>query len=59
MMLHITDYVILNDIDKINDYVETNGDINSRDKYGKTPLYWSYRFGLEEITKILKDAGAE
>ena len=39
--------------------IDSGGDVNVSDLFGRSPLYYSYSIGDEDSVKLLLDAGAD
>ena len=55
----IFDYVKENNIDKINELLESGVNVNVKDKYGNTPLYYASTYGQLQIAKLIIEYGAD
>ena len=47
------------DVTTVRSLLDAGADINIRDKYGRTALYWACHYNRTNIVPLLLDAGAD
>ena len=55
----LTQAVKEKDLETIELLIKKGVDVNSKDKSGKTPLYWAAEYGRTNVVKLLLKAGAD
>ena len=56
---NILDCIKQNNIDKIKELLYSGVDVNIKDNYGETPLYYASTYGQLQIVKLIIEYGAD